>query len=222
MHRRRSAYTVSAVVALAVAAPLLTGCGSEEPRAGAAAVVDGERITTSQLQARTEAVRDAQRGEEDANELLRAGGLTHYNLGNMISTRVVHRAAADEGVSVTRREVQQARATAERREGGKVMLERKLLRENALAPSQIDDHLRTNLLFTKLLAALKVQPGSPEADKAISTKLVDTSKKMGVKVSPRYGSWDYDEFGLADDKRDWIKPATEAAGQHSEGDGHDH
>ena len=220
MHRRRSAYTVSAAVALAVTAPLLTGCGSEEPRAGAAAVVDGERITTAQLQARTEAVRDAQRGEEDADQLLRVGGLNHHNLGEMISARVVRRAAADEGASVTRREVQEARATAERREGGKVMLERKLLRENALAPSQIDDHFRTSLLFTKLIAALNVQPGSPEADKVISAKLIDTSKEMGVKVSPRYGSWDYNRFGLGDQERGWIKPTVQVPGQQGEGDGH--
>ncbi|MCK1796890.1 SurA N-terminal domain-containing protein [Streptomyces sp. XM4193] len=227
MHRRRSASHVAvAATALAVAAPLLTGCGSEETRAGAAAVVDGERITVSQVQSRSEAVRDAQRAGDGAGELIRSSGrLGHYNLNEMISSRVIARAAADEGVRVSRREVQEARASDQKRAGGKEQLESTLLRENALAPSQINDSYRTTLLFNKLVQALGVQAGDPKADEVISAKLVETSKKMGIKVSPRYGSWDMEKFQLADGERSWLKAAVEkepGAGGHGPEDGHDH
>lgn len=49
MIRRRTALSVSAMSSLLLAAPLLTACGSAA-HPGAAAVVDGKRITVSQLQ----------------------------------------------------------------------------------------------------------------------------------------------------------------------------
>ncbi|MEU9004234.1 hypothetical protein AB0D15_20310, partial [Streptomyces sp. NPDC048551] len=57
MHRRTA---LSVSVALLAAAPLLTAC-SGGTRPGTAAVVGGERITTSALQAQVKDVRLAQR-----------------------------------------------------------------------------------------------------------------------------------------------------------------
>lgn len=212
MHRRRSAYTVAAAAALVVAAPLLTGCGSEQSKAGAAAVVDGERITVSQVQARSEAVREAQRSSDNADELIRATGrLNQDNLDVMINRRVIERAAEDEDIRVTRREVQEARAGDQKQVGGKAQLEQVLLREQSLAPSQIDEFYRTILLFNKLIAAWGVEPGTPQADKVISEKLVETAEGMDVTVNPRYGTWDAKSGRLTEGKTEWLKsPAQES------------
>ncbi|MBB1245998.1 SurA N-terminal domain-containing protein [Streptomyces durbertensis] len=229
MQRRRSAYSVAAVAALAMATPLLTACGGE-PRAGSAAVVDGERITVSQVQARAEAVRAAQRADEQSEELIRSTGpLAEFSLNQMINQRVVERAAEDLDVSVSRREVQERRAADEKAVGGAAQLRDIMLKRNAIAPDQIDERYRTGLLLDKIAEALGAQPGTPEAGEVVVPKLTETSKAMAIEVNPRFGAWDDEHWRLVVADRDWLKTSPgdgtpddgAPGGGHDGDDGHD-
>lgn len=229
MHRRRSAYTVAVAAALAISAPLLTGCGSDS-HAGSAAVVDGERITVSQVQDRAETVRKAQRADANSKELIEATGpLSLFSLNDMIRQRIVERAAKDEGIRVSRAEVQRFKKELEQQRGGPDQFREIMLKDATVAPSQLDDALRTDLLLTKLMQKMGVDPNSEQAQQAVFGKMAETAEKMGIKISPRFGEWNNERWTLDSTGEDeWIKPRVQQAsqngnaGQHSPDDGHDH
>jgi len=136
--RRRTALVLSA--ALACAAPLLTACGNDA-HPGAAAVVGGQRITVAQLENRVTEVRDAQRAAvtdetQYAQAIAKTGTLARDVLHGMVLDRVLHRAAEDAHVSVTRKEVQQLRAGLEEQAGGSKGLETAWLQQYGIAPER--------------------------------------------------------------------------------------
>ncbi|MFH8370842.1 SurA N-terminal domain-containing protein [Streptomyces sp. NPDC018031] len=197
MIRRRTALSVSAC-ALLLATPLLTACGSDA-HPGAAAVVDGERITVAQLQGHVRVVRDAQRESPQARQLVAASGRLNQDvLARLIKYQVIERAARDSGVGVTRREVQQARRSIETREGGADVV-RALYLQQGVAPEQIDQEVRMLVTRDKLDRKL--------GDEGANALFVRTSKALDIDVNPRYGSWD-DAQGMAVQAGDpWLRPA---------------
>ncbi|RFU87885.1 hypothetical protein DY218_04695 [Streptomyces triticagri] len=211
MHRRRrTALTVSA--ALLVAAPLLSACGNEA-HPGAAAVVGGDRITVEQLQSRVGEVRTAQQQATEksgdyAQAVEKTGGLTRSTLQSMVLDRVLHRAAADAGVRVSRREVQELRDQVEKQSGGRKAFEAGWLQQYSIAPGRIDDSLRTEIEAQKLYAALGVQPQTEEGQAAFWGALSDASKALKVDLNPRYGSWDVTKSRRVDAKTPWLREVS--------------
>ncbi|MEU1804319.1 SurA N-terminal domain-containing protein [Streptomyces sp. NPDC019937] len=203
MIRRRTALSVSAASALLVCAPLLTACGGS-PRAGSAAVLDDGRITESQLQAQVRDVRDAQRGSPRADQLVAGSGqLTQNTLIRMIQFKVIERAGKDNGIGVSRRAVQRARAATEQQSGGAAALRAAYL-EQGIAPDQIDDAVRMELTRTALLRKLGVAK--------VNTVFTRTSKDLDIKVNPRYGAWDDTKGTAVLTKEAWLRtsPASQA------------
>ncbi|MEU3227274.1 SurA N-terminal domain-containing protein [Streptomyces sp. NPDC006976] len=214
MHRRRrTALTVSA--ALLAAAPLLAACGSQA-HPGAAAVVGGDRITVSTVQAQVADVRQAQGSSAQAAQLTdQSGQLARAKLHGLILDRVLDRASADAGVTVTRAEIQQMRKTAVAQYQGEKGLQAAVLQERWLAPGQIDAFLREQIQLTKLAQALGADPSTPEGTKAMGEALTKASEALKVDVNPRFGKWNDQQIQLADYKAPWItqvtKPAQSAA-----------
>ncbi|MEV0221218.1 SurA N-terminal domain-containing protein [Streptomyces sp. NPDC050704] len=214
MHRRRrTALLLSA--AIVTAAPLLTACGNDA-HPGAAAVVDGDRITVSQLENRVNEVRTAQRaattGEAQYEQAIsKSGGLTRDTLHSMVLDRVLHRAAQDAGVTVSRKEVQRTRAGLEEQAGDAKSLEVAWLQQYGIAPERLDDNLRIQIEAQKLAAALGTATDQPAFWKALS----DASKKMGVDLNPRYGSWDVEKSSRVDTKLPWLREVTPAGSQET-------
>ncbi|MGV9254207.1 SurA N-terminal domain-containing protein [Streptomyces sp. NPDC003697] len=212
MHRRRrTALLLSA--ALAAAAPLLTACGNDA-HPGAAAVVGGQRITVAQLQSRVDEVRQAQRAAvPDSTQYEHAvagtGTLTRDTLHGMILDRVVHRAAADAGIAVTPREVQQMRAGLERQAGGAKGLQATWLQQYNIPPGRLDDNLRLQIEAQKLAAHLDTQPGSPAFWQALSK----ASGELDVDLNPRYGGWDVQKS--VDTKTPWLRDVSAAGTQQT-------
>ncbi|MEU3840933.1 SurA N-terminal domain-containing protein [Streptomyces sp. NPDC028635] len=209
MHRRRTALLLSAAIA---AAPLLTACGSDS-HPGAAAVVGGRKITVSQLEDRVNEVRAAQRaaaGDQAnyARVVSGSGNLTRQTLHSMVLDQVLHRAAQDAGVAVTRHDVQQLRTGAEQQLGGAKALEATWLREYGIPPQRVDDNLRLQVEAQKLAAKLGTDTNQPAFWKALST----ASRELGVDLNPRYGTWDAQKVGRVDTKTPWVREVT-AAGQ---------
>lgn len=207
MHRRRSALTVSTAAAFVIAAPLLTACGNDA-RPGAAAVVDGDRITMSQLQSQVGAVRDAQSAQPQGDELIkRTGTLTKDTLDDMIRYRVVQRVAKDSGITVSRRDVQQTRELLETQFGGAKEFKQMLLMQN-VAPSGIDDLMWLEAATQKIAAASGIDTQAPNARELVDRKLAEESKGMSIDVNPRYGKWDSKRGMRADSGTPWLKDVT--------------
>ncbi|MET8584754.1 SurA N-terminal domain-containing protein [Streptomyces collinus] len=211
MHRRRTALVLSA--AIAAAAPLLTACGSEA-HPGAAAVVGGQRITVAQLEGRVNEVREAQRAAvpdktQYQQVLASTGSLTRDTLHNMVLDRVLHRAARDEGIAVTRKEVLQMRAGLEQQAGGAKGLQTTWLQKYGIAPGRLDDNLRLQLEAQKLAAKLGTDTSRPAFWKALSK----ASGELHIDLNPRYGSWDVQKSSRVDAGTPWVHEITTPAQQ---------
>ncbi|MGW6058497.1 SurA N-terminal domain-containing protein [Streptomyces sp. NPDC055189] len=211
MHRRRRTALVLSAAAVA-AAPLLTACGSEA-HPGAAAVVGDDRITVSQLESRVNEVRDAQRAaipdeQQYEQAIAKTGGLTRSTLHTMVLDKVLHRAAADAGVSVSRRELQTLRSGLEQQQGGKKALEQGWLQQYSVAPAHLDDSLRTEIEAQKLAKKLGADMNAPEGQAIFWKALSKASKKLDVDLNPRYGKWDVKKSQRADAKTPWVREVS--------------
>ncbi|MEV6613650.1 SurA N-terminal domain-containing protein [Streptomyces sp. NPDC051051] len=210
MHRRRrTALLLSA--AIVVAGPLLTACGNEA-HPGAAAVVGGQRITVSQLESRVSEVREAQRAAvpdetQYAQAIARTGTLTRDTLHGMVLDRVLHRAAEDAGVTVSRKEVQAMRAGLEQQAGGAKGLETTWLQQYGIPPQRLDENLRLQLEAQKLATELGTDTSRPEFWNALSK----ASKELDVDLNPRYGDWDVQKVSRVDARTPWVRDVTTAS-----------
>ncbi|WOT35263.1 SurA N-terminal domain-containing protein [Streptomyces coeruleorubidus] len=214
MHRRRRTALVL-TAAIAAAAPVLTACGNDA-HPGAAAVVGGQRITVSQLEERVGEVRAAQRAavQSDAQyqqAIAGTGALTRDTLQTMILDRVLHRAAEDAGVTVTRREIQEMRSGLEEQAGGAKQLETTWLQQYGIPPQRLEENLRLQLEAQKLAEKLGTDTNRPEFWKALS----EASKDLNVDLNPRYGTWDVQKSSRADAKTPWVRDVSAAQAQQS-------
>ncbi|MGP3976629.1 SurA N-terminal domain-containing protein [Streptomyces sp. 8N114] len=213
---RRSALTLSAVAALVAAAPLLTACG-DDAHPGAAALVKGDRISMAQLQSRVGAVRDAQREAPQGEQMIKQSGkLTRSTLDGMIRERIVEQAADEAGVGVSRREVQRIRGQLEAQAGGSKQLEAVLLRQQSVAPRDIDDRIRMQLFVEKIAKAKGIDPTSPQGNQQLTTELAKVSKSMKINVNPRYGRWDTGRSTLTGAKTPWLRDLTGEAADRAQ------
>ncbi|MFD5896781.1 MULTISPECIES: SurA N-terminal domain-containing protein [unclassified Streptomyces] len=210
MHRRRrTALTLTA--ALLAAAPLLTACGNDA-HPGAAAVVGGERIEVSALQAQVRDVRDAQEASPQAAELIKnTGQLGQVKLNSMIFDRILQKAADDAGVTVSRKEIQTTRQAAAQQSGGEDQLAAMLLQQGALTADQIDTAIRREVLMSKLAASLGANTTTPEGQQQVLGTLVKTSEELGIDVNPRYGAWDVKQVRLGEARTPWLTQVTKEA-----------
>ncbi|MEN8655621.1 SurA N-terminal domain-containing protein [Streptomyces sp. 21So2-11] len=206
MHRRRrTALSVSA--ALLVAAPFLAACGNEA-HPGAAAVVGGDRIDVSALQSQVKDVRKAQQTSPQSAQLIgTTGQLGRAKLYDLIVDQIVQRAADDAGTGVTRKEIQAARASAAQQSGGAEQLAATYLQQRGIAPDQIDDAIRRDVLVGKLAAAIGAG-NTPEGQQKVNAAFVAASKALNIDVNPRYGTWDDKKMQLGDYKAPWITQVT--------------
>lgn len=209
MHRRRRSRTalLSVSAALVAAAPLLTGCGSDD-HPGAAAVVGGDRIELSALQAQVRDVRAAQEASPQAEQLIKAtGDLSREKLNSLIFDRVVEKVAADAGVTVTRKEVQQTRKSASQQYGGDAQLAAMLLQQQGIAPDEIDRVVRRNILMNKVADTHGVT-NTPEGQQKLTELFAAASKALDIDVNPRYGTWDDDRIQLGQSRTPWINQVS--------------
>ncbi|MEU6089217.1 SurA N-terminal domain-containing protein [Streptomyces sp. NPDC047085] len=207
MHRRRRT-ALLLTAALAAAAPVLTACGNEA-HPGAAAVVGGQRITVAQLENRVNEVRAAQRAavpdEAQYQQVLAStGSLTRDTLHNMVLDRVLHRAAQDQGITVTRKETQQMRAGLEQQAGGSKGLQTAWLQKYGIAPERLDENLRLQIEAQKLATKLGTDTTQPAFWKALS----QASRELHIDLNPRYGTWDVAKSSRTDAKTPWVREVT--------------
>ncbi|MFD5803550.1 MULTISPECIES: SurA N-terminal domain-containing protein [unclassified Streptomyces] len=214
MHRRRRP-ALLLTAAIAAAAPLLTACGNDA-HPGAAAVVGDQRITVSQLENRVDEVRAAQRAAvpddtQYQQVVAQTGTLTRDTLHGMVLDQVLHRAAQDAGVTVTRKEAQAMRAGLEEQAGGPKQLETAWLQQYGVAPERLDDNLRLQLEAQKLAESLGTDTSRPEFWQALSK----ASAKLDVDLNPRYGTWDVRKSSRVNAETPWVREITAAKSQET-------
>ncbi|WP_019549797.1 SurA N-terminal domain-containing protein [Streptomyces sulphureus] len=203
--RRRSALSLCSAAALVTAVPLLSACG-QDTHPGAAAVVDGSRISESQLQSQVGEVRKAQRAAPQGEQMIKqTGRLTKATLDGMIRERIVAHAAEEAGIHVTRRQLQQERRDFERQAGGAKRLEQALLQQQAIAPGEIDSQLRMQLRIDRIAQREGIDPRTPQGNAALTRKLQGVSKAMSIDVNPRYGEWDQRKTALGEARSPWLR-----------------
>ncbi|MEU9555421.1 SurA N-terminal domain-containing protein [Streptomyces fumanus] len=208
MHRRRR--TALLLTAAIAAAPLLTACG-DDAHPGAAAVVDGRRITVAQLEDRVDEIRAAQRATvrdeaQYAQAINRTGSLTRDTLHSMVLDEVLHHAARQAGITVTRKEIQHMRAGLEQQAGGARELETVWLQQYGIAPGRLEDNLRLQLEAQKLAQRLGTDTGRPAFWKALSK----SSAELDIDLNPRYGTWDVEKSSRVDADTPWVRDVTAA------------
>jgi hypothetical protein len=204
--RRRTALTVSA--ALLVAAPLLAACGSDA-HPGAAAVVGGERIEVSTVQAKVKDVRAAQQRSPQAAQLIKdSGQLSRAKLYDLIVDRVVQRAADDAGVKVSRKDIQDGRAALVQQSGGEEQLAAMYLQQRGVAPDQLNDVVRRDILVSKLAGALGAT-NTPEGQQKLNDAFTAAAESLHIDVNPRFGAWDDEKLELGSYKAPWITQVTQ-------------
>ncbi|RSN58337.1 hypothetical protein DMH12_10940 [Streptomyces sp. WAC 04229] len=214
MHRRRRP-ALLLTAAIAAAAPLLTACGNDA-HPGAAAVVGDQRITVSQLENRVDEVRAAQRAAvpddtQYQQVVAQTGTLTRDTLQGMVLDQVLHRAAKDADVTVTRKEVQAMRAGLEEQAGGPKQLETAWLQQYGVAPERLDENLRLQLEAQKLAESLGTDTTRPEFWQALSK----ASAKLDVDLNPRYGAWDVRKSSRVNAETPWLREITAARSQET-------
>ncbi|MGW0366397.1 SurA N-terminal domain-containing protein [Streptomyces sp. NPDC002990] len=198
MHRRTA---LSVSTALLLAAPLLSAC-SGQAQPGTAAVVGGERITTSALQAQVKDVRAAQNraGDGAAQLIASTPGLDRIRLGSMLQSRIIDTMAENASLTVTPKEIEDERKAYVEDNGGAEQFEALLLQKAATAPGQADRFLRDRVLLTKL----NTKYGSGKLTEPAEA----AAKALRIQVNPRYGAWDAQQLQLGEGHTPWITQKT--------------
>jgi hypothetical protein len=166
------------------------------------------------LENRVSEVRAAQRAavpdETQYRQVLAStGSLTRDTLHNMVLDRVLHRAAQDEGITVTRKEIQLMRVGLEQQAGGDKGLEATWLQKYGIAPERLDENLRLQIEAQKLATKLGTDTTQPAFWKALS----QASGELNIDLNPRYGTWDVQKSSRVDAKTPWVRQVTSAASE---------
>ncbi|CAM5329255.1 MULTISPECIES: hypothetical protein [Streptomyces] len=135
-------------------------------------------------------------------------------LAGMISERVVKAAADEAGVRPTRKDLRERRVQLQEQTGGTAeQLEEAYLRTYGIPASRIDDHLGYQYRLDGLRQ--KYAPGSsPEqADQRVRQELVRTAERLGVDISPRYGSWDGEQLLMVAGSDPWLSSDPRRLGE---------
>jgi hypothetical protein len=173
---------VRAGAALGLAVLALTGCSVRD--AGQAAVSDEFTISQADVDSQ---VRDVL-AQVDEPPGAPPAGLALATTQRLVQDALFLAKAQQLGLGLTATEIEQARAELAAEYGG----EEGLVQAAAQAgiPEQaLDDFVRSNQLFT--LISAEVSPGAdPTAQQeAGRAELASYSEEIGVRVAPRYGTW---------------------------------
>jgi FKBP-type peptidyl-prolyl cis-trans isomerase (trigger factor) len=196
------------VLVLGVAALAgLSACGPSQ--LGAAAVVNSQRITVSEVQGALKSVRQVQ----DQYGLEHADPSTAAR--NEVQRRVVElvfeRAARDLGISVSDGEVSTAIDAERKLLGGPEQLRQALAQAN-IAADQVTEVFRQQVINTKMGIKVAAQAGSKltqdQIDQKVHDTLVATAQRLHIRINPRYGTFNAAQGQIAAPAPDFLRPTS--------------
>jgi FKBP-type peptidyl-prolyl cis-trans isomerase (trigger factor) len=183
-------------------------------------IVDDQRTTIDTLQAKVEAI-TAERARTD-QQAVPAAEQNRTQIQRIIVHRILERAAAAHGVTVTPSEIDARLADLERQFGGKEGFAVQVAAAN-IAASDLRTFINDELLGRKLGEALV--PGAQTNDELqqrqneLNDLLIKTAKETDVVVNPRYGTFDPSTGQLKEPTNPLVQRETPAPAQQSPGTG---
>ncbi|MCF2529770.1 hypothetical protein [Yinghuangia soli] len=199
--------TSRSVPTLALAALLagfaLTGCA--DSKSGAAAVVDGDRIEISSLNARVEQAADTR--EKAGGQQVPGVDATRAQLAYMLEERVTKEAADRAGITATATDVVDWKRVWTVQNRGASLTD--VAARSGIAGDQLDRLVATEVLQDKLVLQQAAKEGKVPTDAMLTRILSDTAATLKITVNPRYGSsWSpTDEGGaLSPTQYAWLTP----------------
>lgn len=167
---------------------LVSGCATPV-KAGSAAIVGDQRVTTASVEETSSSVQ-VQAEAEDLGELDGAT-LNRITVERAIRSLLTAELAEREGVTVSQGEVDDYLAAIDD-EGQTEQLTLDAL-NNGVPSNELPDEVHDFLLRQKLGEEL-VSGSGPEAQQerlaAVNDALIALAEEINVSVSPRYGTWD--------------------------------
>jgi hypothetical protein len=167
---------------LVAAALLVTSAGCTS-RAGAAAVVGGDRIEVSALKGLVE------RGTNTASLQAFSGaeGLQRRELTLLVRRDLTARVAARLGVTVSAQQVGKVGQDFASQAGGQKAFEQQV-EQSGIAPQDLPAALRDEALRQAIVA--KLSKDATTGDTLYAQQLQREAKTARVAISPRFGAWD--------------------------------
>ena len=194
---------IRAAAAAGVIALLTTGCTLVD-RAGAAAIVGGERLAESSVDASYASLVTALEGQQlqaSSTEIVR-GIVSMY-----VQNRVIAEAAARAGVTPSAAQIAELRQQLIDQVGEGSKLD-SFAASQGVPPMMIDEVLAASVAVTDLGA--KLQPGADgdSQSQAAMEYVLQVANEMSIEVAPRYGAWDVNQLGVGETVNDLSIPAA--------------
>lgn len=192
------------VLAVATVAGL-SACGPSQ--LGAAAVVNSQRITVSDVQGRLKAVQALQDryGVEHADPSVAA----RNEVQRWVVALVFERAARDLGINITDGEVSNAIDAETKLVGGPEQF-RAALAQADLSENDVNDVFRQQVINRKIGSAVLGQAGTKltqdQVDAKVHDTLVATAKRLHIRINPRYGTFDGNMGQISPPAPDFLRP----------------
>ena len=187
--RSRRVFAGAVISGAVVAGLALTGCGTAT--AGAAAIVGQTRISEQALTTSVQEVLLAQQKSPNTSD----AALTSAVLSRLVTSELVNLLAAEAGVTVTQGAIDSTLQGYVQQAGGEAAVQDILLQRN-VAPSQIEEFVRTNVLAQLLGQALAPAADIQGQSDAVVAAIIKTSLVVGAEVSPRFGTWDATKLAI--------------------------
>jgi hypothetical protein len=182
---RRTVARVVLPVAMVLTLSGLSGCKTSQ--LGAAAIVENQRITVSEIQGTLDDVRDQRAAYGLDTDL--GPEAARGEVERRVLDLVFERAAADMGITVTPADVEKTKA-AEDRSDEEIA---QLAAQNNVSADNLDELYRRFTLERRISDEIEKQfPGadSKKLDEEFSARLIKTASEMHIRINPRYGSFD--------------------------------
>lgn len=197
---------LAAVAAGGVALLGLTGCRTDP---GSAAVVGGQTITDAQL---TSIVRNAMSDPTVAQQVSNPAEFARRELTTRIELLLFRAAAASAGVTVTQAQVDSELQQIVQQAGSRQALDAQAAQQGT-PPSDIPVNIELNLLVTGLAHKAGIsdptsQTAAQQVNQVALQALTTQSRRLGVRVNPRYGSWNPSHVTIEPVTSGLSRPAT--------------
>ena len=164
----------------------LSGCSNM----GSAATIGGTEISMKIVEDSIAEIL-AERAKTDTSQMQLETGdaLNRSQLQFLITNKIIEELAIEDKITITQAEVDSYRATVIKNVGGEASLPNVLVNAT-LAPSNIVDILRRDLIITKLSQAA-VSSGLSEADAnaAVQQLVIEKAKSLKIVINPKFGKW---------------------------------
>lgn len=164
----------------------LTGCG----QSGIAAQIGKTKITQTEVQKSIdEILLERTKFDTSTMQLISGEELNRNVLRFDLISEVFLQIANNQGLKITKGQIDSTRADLIAQVGGEASLPAALVNAN-IAPRDFDKYIRTVIISNSLSDAItQTKIGDPGT--VIQQLIQDQIQSSGLKVNPRYGKWDF-------------------------------